>query len=275
LSAADLQRVQEILNTPELQQLSQKDIHRNLNSSTYDQVTLNIYRGNTIQDLVFLDPESRKPFRDSLSPIVDWLSQVKKQQHTEIASENANRCFPGQDVTAPPAWVPPNGKYLVFLDKDHLGGGVVERSCVVVYTDGKFRAERTVGRYFSYLRTQSVEGRLGETQVADLRSVLDDPPLRAFEMSPNRFRGSVQEIERVKVAILREAKPQVIIATNIFGRLSNSPRAEGGSAGVMHYEDTNLHVLDPLQKWVKQNIENKKFSNLPDGKATECLPADQ
>ncbi len=274
LSGADLQKLQEMLNTPELQQLSQKDVHLDLNSGTYDQFTISIYRGNSVQELVFLDPESRKPFRDSLSPIVDWLGQVKKQEHTEIAPENANRCFPAQDETAPRAWIPPNGNYILFLDRDHVGGGVVERSCVVVYTNGKFRAERTVGRYRSYLQTKSVEGRLGETQVASLHGVLDDPALKAFEMRPNPFQGFVQDTERVKVAILRETKPQVIIASNIFGRLSNNLRAGGGSAGVMHYEDTNFHVLDPLQKWIKQNIENNKFSNLPDGKATECLPSD-
>ena len=41
----------------------------------------------------------------------------------------------------------------------------------------------------------------------------------------------------------------------------------------MNYANPDRHVIYPLQKWIKLNIENQKFAFVPDDKATECLPS--
>jgi hypothetical protein len=274
LPAGAVQQIREILDGPQLSQLSQTDIHRYMNSETFDEFSLDIFRGDTTQRLVFLDPESRKPFRDSLNRLVEWLNKLKKEPHTEIAVSDANRCSPGQGMVKPPTWTAPEGSYMVFLDRDHGSSVGIQRSCVVIYQDGKFRAESTAGIPLGHLSTKAAEGQLDAAQLSELRTLLDDHGLVAMRGHPfNRLGGVYQDIDVIRLAIPRSSSVQMLTLHNEIGRPGGHPgELGGGPPEAMHYEDTNRHAIDPLQKWIKQNVQNRKFTSVADDKATECLP---
>src|SRR5215469_11365064 len=195
LSPQEVQEVQAVLDARPLAQLSQADIHRDMNSNTFDKLSIDISRANGTQSLVFFDPESRKPFRDSLNSILQWLNKVKAAPITEISANSANHCFPGHEAGSPSVWTGAVGKYRVFLEKEHVWSGGVERSCVLVYTDGRFRSEKTSGAHLSRLVTRVAEGQLSNLQVSELQRTLDDPTLTALRQTSLNPHGFFQEAE--------------------------------------------------------------------------------
>ena len=270
LNPEEISRLQEVLDSPQLMNLSQADIHHELVTDTLDQFVVDIMREGEDQKLIFTDRSARKPFRASLEPVLDWLNQVKKGPHTEISSQSANRCSPGQVATAQRAGEASVGSYLLLITRAHAGGGFVDRGCTVVYGDGKFVAEEASGRYSGQPRTRGITGELGAAQVSELRQLLDEPHLRQAQNRPNTFRGLIQDSEIVNLTIPRDSTLQVLTLTNIFGRFNSSSLHQEGSAGVMRYEDPNARLLDPIEKWIKGNVMKGKFVPLPEGKATGC-----
>ena len=107
LPAQDVREIQAVLDACPLAQLSQAGIHRVMNNHTFDKLSIDISREKGTQSLVFFDPESREPFRESLNPIMRWLSKVKSEPSTKIATTSANHCLPGVAPTSPPHWSAP------------------------------------------------------------------------------------------------------------------------------------------------------------------------
>ena len=107
LPAQDVREIQAVLDACPLAQLSQAGIHRVMNNHTFDKLSIDISREKGTQSLVFFDPESREPFRESLNPILQWLSKVKSEPSTKIAATSANHCFPGVEPTSPSFWSAP------------------------------------------------------------------------------------------------------------------------------------------------------------------------
>jgi len=273
LNPEDLARLQGVLDSPQLMNLSQADIHHELVTDTLDQFVVDIIRGRDDQKLIFMDRSARKPFRASLEPILDWLNKVKKSPHTEIAFQSANRCSPAHDATVPAGGKTLVGSYLLSVAKAHAGGGFVDRSCTIVYGDGKFVAEETSGRYSGQPTTRGITGELDGAQLSELRQLLDEPQLEQAQNRPNGFRGLIQDSEIVNLTIPRDSTLQVLTLTNIFGRFNSSSLHQEGSAGVMRYEDPNARLMHPLEKWIKGNVMKGNFAPLPEGKVTGCAPS--
>lgn len=277
VAAAEVEEVRQWLDADQLKQLSQGDIRRDLNADTFDVFSLDIYRGDITQRLLFMEPKSRKRFRESLDPILDWLNQVKKQPHTEISEASANRCLPAPGEAAPVGWKPPVGNYVFFLTRDHAYSFHRELSCVLVYHDGKFRAEKTAGNPLMHLSTHAVEGQLEAAQVSDLQKLLDDPSLSVAAMQSHPVLasgGAYQDLDITRLAIPRPTSLQLLTFLGAVGRPGgHAGQLGGGPASSQHFEDPDRHIIDPLEQWIKQNIDNLKFSSVPDDKASECLPS--
>ena len=273
LPPQNVQEIQAVLDASPLAQLSQGDIHRDMNSHTFDKLSIDVSRANGTQSLVFFDPESRKPFRESLNPILQWLSKVKTEPGTEIGATSANHCFPGQELPSPSGWSAPTANYLVFLDKEYVWSGGTERGCVIVYRDGRFRSEKTSGAHLSHMSTRVAEGQLSDVQLSELRRTLDDPALAAQRQTSLNPRGFFQDVETTRLAIPRGHDTQQLMFLLADGKMGDRPGYHSGQPPTMNYANPDRHVMDPLQKWIKQNIENQKFASLADDKATECLPS--
>jgi hypothetical protein len=268
----EVQKLDAMLGVDELQHLSQKDIHRDMNSSTFDEFSMDVFRETQSQHLVFFDPESRQPFRNSLNPILNWLDWIQKREHAEIAQSNARRCAPEQSNAALGS-APPKGSssYLVFVDKEHIWSGGTERSCIVVYPDGGYRAEKTAGVHMARLVTKAAEGQLSKGQTSELQDLLDSDPLKNLHHN-FALGGTFQEIEKVRLAIPRAGDTQVLT----FGTYTGLPGARPGqitTSGVMNYPDQDERVIERLQKWLKTNIEKNRLYAVSDGTATNCLPS--
>jgi len=87
LPPQNVQEIQAVLDASPLAQLSQGDIHRDMNSHTFDKLSIDVSRASGTQSLVFFDPESREPFRESLNPILQkWIKQnIENQKFASVA----------------------------------------------------------------------------------------------------------------------------------------------------------------------------------------------
>ena len=283
LTPNELAKVRSLLQAPQLQRLSQADVGRDVNSDNFDQFALDVFRSDGIQSLRFLDPSARKPFKQSLDPIVDWLGEVKKLPHSAISADAANRCSPGQSAMPASERQAPPGNYLFLLSHFHGWYGGLDESCVVVYGDGRFLTESTSGKPLLHRSTRAAEGQLSQEQISQLHGVLQDSALLAWQEHPAAPRGIpqgpsapggiYQDVDRLRAAIPRESSTQVLTFIGGVGRPGGRIGQLGsGPPDAQHYEDSNKHLLDPLQKWIKQNLGHIKLVAIPDSKATQCLP---
>ena len=112
-----------------------------------------------------------------------------------------------------------------------------------------------------------------QLQVSELQRILDDPTLTAQRQSSLNPRGFFQDGETTRLAVPRGLDTQQLTFLRAGGRMSGRSGYNSGQPVTMNYANPDRHVIDPLQKWITQNIENRKFASVADARATECLPS--
>jgi len=95
ISGSTVEELSSLVNRNELHQLSQNKIQLPLVSSERHELILSVHRPNYWQILRFPDPESRKPLRASLDPLITWLGMLQKEKHRQLGEDSAkNNCLP-------------------------------------------------------------------------------------------------------------------------------------------------------------------------------------
>src|SRR5438128_6340041 len=79
LALADLQKLERLLGADELFQLTQEKIVMPMITVDNDKLLLSVLRPGYWQNLTLPDSESRKPFQQSVVPLVKWLEEMEKQ----------------------------------------------------------------------------------------------------------------------------------------------------------------------------------------------------
>ena len=88
-----------VFDVEQLRNLTNKDIAMSLMVIPYDELQLNIFRGDHWQDLLFLDAGSQKPFASSLVPIVKWFEGLPKKPYRELTEdEGRNNCLTPKNI---------------------------------------------------------------------------------------------------------------------------------------------------------------------------------
>src|SRR5437868_4181190 len=95
--ADSVSQLEQMLNVDELKQISQNQIKMELVGEDLDHVLLAINRPNGWQSLNFPTGKSRKPFRNSVDPLVKWLERSMQQPHPLPPNTPTRRCMPPQD----------------------------------------------------------------------------------------------------------------------------------------------------------------------------------
>ncbi len=275
LSPAELQQLHATLNADGLQKLSQSQIPHFLVSDTLDEVLIDIFRSASVQNLAFNTPESRKRFRGSVDPLLRWLDGVQKQHHVQLHEESASHCMPPKASVADVAAREPHSRatslpFLMMMHTEHVNGGFVENRCVIVYPDGRYRREKSTQRFESTRKVQAFESTLRNDQVTELETLLDAQPIRSLQHN-NLSNTPFREMELTTVAIPRGESVQQLAFSSSFGFAGN-PKSAGGMSDNRGLVDHEVHLIQPLQHWVKGNIERDKVPALPDPQATGCRP---
>jgi hypothetical protein len=306
LDASAVSELDPLLNSDQLANLKQAQIETSLGSEDMDQLLVAVPRANGWQSLSFPSGKSRKPYRATMDPLVRWLDRNKQQQNP-IAGAATNRCMPPQTAQAGGGEAKPNtsNPYLLRIVIDHYepshlgpggssdansnsrGGGAgsmnsqsgvnstadlkITRLCAIVYENGRYRLEKSTQQFGSTVRSEIYRDTLDQSQLDDLRRLLDNPKLSAL---PNSAAPAVfaKEGELITMAVPREKTVQALSFASFFGaRTAEAGMRDNTSTAV----SANVELTHPIRKWVKQNVEEHKAQQLKDVPSTVCVPSTQ
>ena len=302
LESSALTELQPLLTANQLVDLKQSQIEPTLVRDDIDQVMLTISRPNGWQTLTFQSGKSRKPYKSEIDPILKWLDRNKQQQNP-IAGAATSRCIPPQttQVAGGGAKSNPRNPYMMrilvdryeragsgatlSLDKGTAGesvGGVtnsqamdlnafkITRTCAIVYQSGQYRFERGVQDHGSLVRSEIYRDTLDKAQLDGLRQILDTPKLAALPDSPWPA-AFAREGELVRMAVPRDKNVQTVSSASLPPRPASAALPDSTFAAL----SANIGLTNPIRKWVKQNIEDRKGEQAKDEPATACLPSAQ
>jgi hypothetical protein len=284
LDPAQIAQIHTMLTAGLLPTLSQAEIHNPLVSREIEIVQLNMMEKNGWRQLRFTAPESRKPYRASLDPLLNWFQDLQKELHSATKLESApSRCAPPTANTTPIR--PGSGEvakvasgqgrrppYLFRLYASHYYRGSADASCTIVFANGSFHRELSnqgsSPSFDTERRDKIVEGQLNDTTIQELREILIAPELRNTLTPPSSSRR-VREGTMTNLTIPRNDGVQNLFFLSDF----NSPNpfdAAGGGRQNLEYHASDEKVLQPLKHWIKQNVEKPTKGSVPSKPVDEC-----
>jgi hypothetical protein len=274
LSPTDLEQFAAILDAAELRNIFRTDVPHPMIVDTIDKFFIDVYRNDGEQHLSFNSPDARKKFRSGTDPVLKWLDKIQKADHKQVAESEASHCMPAPLRQGPsPANVDNRSMpkpYLMALLTDHFRGGRVERSCVIVYPDGRYRREKSIQEYLGTIRLHAFEGSLGHDQIGELRNLLDAPDLKSMKHR-TQFELPAEEADATSLKVPRNSTVQHLEFAHSFQVLGNRDKP-GGYSGMQYGLDPDERVLNPILNWLKDNVNNQSLNPLADSSPTNCDP---
>jgi hypothetical protein len=305
LGSSALTELEPLLNASALVELKQSQIESTAGGEDIDQVMITIARPNGPQTLTFPSTKSRKPFKSEVDPIVKWLDRNKQQQNP-IPNAMSTRCMPPQNtqvangLTTPSASNPYMMRILIELYEPKGGGTAlssvsaakgttgqdvggmtntdamdvnsfkITRTCAVVYDSGRYRFERNIRESGIVVKSEVFRDTLDKTQLAGLRGLLDNPKLAALPSNTaTAFFG--REGEFTTLTVPRDKGVQAVNVATFPPRNASADLREAAHQAL----GANAPLTNPIRKWVKQNVEERKNGQANDVPATTCIPSDQ
>lgn len=280
------------LANKDLAVLTQQMIPVPLAITEQDEVLISILRSPLTQNLTFLGRESRRPFDAFIDPLVHWFEALRQHPHTSLTEfSGRNNCLPPRKLdfsprrnpvgtpdspatpetgdakvstsgTSPPA--PRSSAFLLRWDFNHIAGGVVEDTCVVIYPSGHYRMERSTQEFHEKLKLRAYEETLDDSDLRELIGLLNEPELKSstHRNTPN---GQVfREGELTTVAISRDQQIQQLAFANYFA-------VPGWVSNMGSSTDPEERLVKPLRKWLKTHIEGRKTTPVPNPIPTRCF----
>jgi len=284
LHADELQNIVHIVSGDRLFNLEQKQIPDLMLKADNDQVTLEIHRPGSWQQLIFPDSASREPFRDAIDPLLKWLDAVNKRKVPELSEEvGRNNCLPSnklefsqrradspeQPVTSPlPAASVPSTRqetYVLQMFDNRVVNYRTEATCLLVSTTGAYHLVKQSKSYDRGLTSTVLDGTLGPMGLASLLALLDAPDLiNQPEEKPGQEVILTSDSYFTRLAIPRGGKMQQIAAWKSY-RIINHTLSRS-------VEDHGTKLVAPLREWLKANIDEKSAITTPNPPNPRCNP---
>ncbi|HLX85101.1 MAG TPA: hypothetical protein VKR59_14465 [Terriglobales bacterium] len=302
LDADGIRQAIRLVSTDQLFDLEQKQIAEPLLTADNDEVMLAVLRPrDTWQQLTFPDSPSRKPYDESLVPLLDWFDRVQKRKGRKLSEEaGRNSCLPPRnlefsartpelhapDVTSPNSTNATGGgsgsqssaqsaaeggttaaAYALRMVESGYERRTIVMSCRIVSRSGAYHFVKQ-SRESNSRKVRSVvrDGTLNETQMAALRQILSDPGLKD---PPPSHRPSQFEMQ------LTYGPSQFILWFPRDGALQeieawrSVPTVGGTLIGGM--QDHGAKALLPLREWLKQNLDESKAIATTNPTNVQCL----
>ena len=294
-------QLEQMLNVDDLKQISQSQIKMELVGEDLDHVLLAVNRPNGWQSLNLPTGKSRKPFRNSVDPLVKWLERSMQQPHPLPPNTPTSRCMPPQEgsaqtsaekaglegPTATSTTQAAKNPYLLRIVEDHYladttktASGVwqqninrkVERTCIILYQSGRYRMEKSRQEFNAPMRTEVHRDSINDTQSQELQQLLNAPDLVKLQHQTAAVGLTIKEGEAINLVIPRGTTTQKLSFASYFGvRTQEVGLRDNLHTGV----DAELPIVKPLRNWLKTNIENKKTAVEKNAPSTTCIPSMQ
>ena len=120
------------------------------------------------------------------------------------------------------------------------------------------------------MKVLASSGSLSDIQVEQLRKVLDSNELAKLEHNARPADWS-REGESTQLVIPRASRIQTLRFVDSFG-VPGNPREIGGLTGNTTQIDHEAHLIQPVRKWLKNNIEGTHLAPILNAAATNCAP---
>lgn len=284
IDAAELRNVIHILSGDLLYNLQQSQIPDLMLKSDDDQVTIDIHRPSSWQQLTFPDSASREPFRETMNPLMQWFEALNKKKMRELSEEaGRNNCLPPSKTefaqrkekekqppqpatNTPPATnvPPPPSNYMLQMLDNRLGNDKFQFTCLLVSPTGAYHLVKQSKSSRGALSNTVLDGTLAPTALASLRDILDAPELvnqpDETEFEPVFMGGNYV----TRLAIPRGAKVQKIAAWKSY-RIVNQVMTRS-------VEEYGTKLLAPLRDWLNTNLDEHKAVPTANPSNPRCSP---
>lgn len=276
-----IETLRRILADAELRKLSQENIKGELITETLDGLDLAIWRDRGWQTLSFHDSSSRKPFKDSLDPLLRWFQDLQKNRpgSTKVAGP-ATRCLPRKELEAhsrrPVESVAARAAtgfepaYLFRFESAEFSRGILEKTCTVVFADGTYRREKRTQSAIGSKSDRGYRGRVSADSVAALKELLDSPDLKTA-VSDRGSSQFAQNVETAAVSVPRKEGTQHLKFVSEFNTMGN-PNNPGGMNN-LGYHASSQKVLEPLKRWMNQHTNKQEGASGEGESVNDCYPA--
>ena len=296
LDDSELADVKAALNERRLAELTQQRITVPLLTTGQDTLNVSILRSPLTQNLTFIDRESRRPFDEFITPLVQWMDALQKHSHTTLDEYSGrNNCLPprkiefsprplaksnaegpsvsqpveSRDTSSPPTTAASEqNSFLIRWQFNHIAEGTAQDTCVVVYPSGRYRMEKSSEGYRDKLKVRAFEDSLNETDLKELQDLLERPELKVSTHQNSASGKIFREGELTALAIARDGHLQQLSFASYFG-------VPGWVSNVNAGTDPEERVVAPLRKWLKTHIETRKVGIVKDAAATHCAAHSQ
>jgi hypothetical protein len=288
LARQELSRVQQWLEKERLRKLSSDQIAEPLVVINSESLQLNIFRSDRRQDLFFPSSESQQPFHELLAPLLEWFNGLRNEPHRTIAAiSGKNNCMPpGKiELTARPtsaAQMPageaggPNGDagtpgsaaipaFLMRLQYTRFEQREAQRTCAIVYADGRYHVEKSTQQVFGPVRSRVHEAPLDGSKLQSLRGLLDDPELKALQHGNIPDNPMFSATDTIRVWIPRDKDTQHL-------EFASDLRVQSAMGNHYVINDKNTRLVRPLQKWVLSELPADKATLIKGAVPNSCAP---
>ena len=276
LDSGRMSQVDGLINTDAMKQIQ----HEHLASARYiespDIVSVDVNRGEDLQQMRFANKADRKPYAAQLEPLLQWFESIQKQPGAR-SSAKANRCLPEKtEVTrlvsaaaTKPADAEPENPYhmknllLLYITERYeaRANSFGEKKCVLVHKDGSAYAYKiTVGYAHERDTLYELHTQLAPEQVAALKAAMEDPALIAAKEPEGYPRVYTREIDRTEVVAVRGTTVQHVRFAQATS--TTTPHATPREGLQIVRGNDGSKETESLHRWSKDALEKREFQKV-------------
>lgn len=293
LAADELSKLQRWLDNEQLKKITNDQIVTPLVIISVESLQIDVFRGDHLQELLFPSIESQSPFHESLAPLLEWFDELHKFPHRAIPEDSGkNNCLtPGKielrtrpalsaragqptspadgvaqantDVQGPQA--PASPSYLMRLEYTRFEQREAQRTCAVVYADGRYHLEKSSQQMNEPVKAHIYEASLQATELQGLQKLLDDPLLKELKHGNVPDNSLFAATDITHVWIPRDMEVQEM-------EFASDLRVQAAIGGHYIVNDKNTRLVRPLQKWVNTELRADKVNLIKGAVANACAP---
>lgn len=284
LDSTRIERLRAMLDDDQLRKLSQENIHKPLITDTIDDLQFAILRNRGWQELMLHAPASRKPYKESIDPLLHWFQDLQRQLPAASRVEGSpTRCQPMPvtllgttiETSAPSqsaAGASGPAQYLFRVYSSHGYRATVDTTCTIVFANGSYRREHSIQSYLAARKDKVIDGQLEPEAIGKLKLVLASPGLAGIPSSPDDWDPRPrQEGMTTVLSIPRQGELQRLIFSTAFNTMGN-PREIGGMSN-MQYHVADPKLLEPLSGWMKFYTDRHDKVVERDAAGNDCVAA--
>lgn len=293
LSADELSRLQQWLDNEQLRKLTNEQIVTPLVIINVESLQLDIFRSDTLQELLFPSSESQGPFHEGLAPLLGWFDELHKAPHRTIPEDSGkNNCLtpgkielktraPASALTGQPAAsaassvaptstdakapLPVPGSYLMHFEYTRFEQREAQRTCAIVYADGQYHMEKSSQEMNERVKWRIYEASVEASALQELQRLLGDSALQSLKHGNVPDDSLFAATDITHLWIPRDMETQDLqFATDL--------RVQAAIGGHYIVNDKNTRLVRPLQKWVNTELRADKINLVAGATANSCAP---